>query len=167
MNLFANQLRSHSHREYIFKSPSLSRLKEYNMRFIVFCVLPCLVSAANILVLETTASPSHHIWIKTLLIALTERGHNITSISADFVAEQKPYLHYLHLDKVYEELYDEEIKDNFQNLDFFAFEEMNPYLAYYKFVDYMVKSIKGCVKSKGYQQLLAYPDNFKVTINYL
>lgn len=134
------------------------------MKFIIFCVLPCLVSAANILVLETTASPSHHIWMKTLLLALAEKNHNITSISADFDVGQSPNLHYLHLDKVYEVLYDETSEDHSQNLDFFAMGEMNPYLAYYNFVSYMAQNVIGCVKSTGYQQLLNYPDDFKVKI---
>uniref|UniRef100_A0A1L8E1A2 UDP-glucuronosyltransferase n=1 Tax=Nyssomyia neivai TaxID=330878 RepID=A0A1L8E1A2_9DIPT len=132
------------------------------MNFLFFlCVLPCFVSAANILVLETTPSPSHHIWMKTLLTALAQRGHNVTSLSADHVKEKIPNLHYIHMEKVYEVLYDTSSEDHTEHIDFLNMGQVNVYDQFNTMVSYVRQSFKGMLLSKGYRQLLAYPDDFK------
>ncbi|GAB0099859.1 UDP-glucuronosyltransferase [Sergentomyia squamirostris] len=115
----------------------------------------------NILFLEIVASPSHHIWIKTLLTALAARGHNVTSVSADREVNSIPNLHYLHLDKVYEVLYDTSNADHGEDMDFMNMGQLNPFRQYYIFNSYCEQVITGCVKSKGYKELLDYPDGFK------
>lgn len=127
-------------------------------------VLPCLVNCANILFLETVPSPSHHIWIRTLATALAERGHNITSLSTDIEEHTPDNLHYLHLDKVYDVMYNEEDEDFEQAWDFFEMGNINPYLQLLIFMDFTPLTLKGSLKSTGFHQLLAYPDDFKVSL---
>uniref|UniRef100_A0A1B0CVV0 UDP-glucuronosyltransferase n=1 Tax=Lutzomyia longipalpis TaxID=7200 RepID=A0A1B0CVV0_LUTLO len=127
--------------------------------FLLF--LPCVVNSANILVLETIASPSHHIWIRTLSTALAERGHNVTSLSADIEKETPENLLYLHLDKLYEVFYNTQDEDFVKEWDFLGMGKLNPYLQMIIFLDFPVLTAKGCLKSTGFQQLLNYPDDFK------
>ncbi|XP_059612714.1 uncharacterized protein LOC132259179 [Phlebotomus argentipes] len=142
--------------------PSCNHRSIAKMKFIlILSVLPCFISAANILVLETVASPSHHIWIRTLMHALVDKGHNVTSLSADIDTNPPKNLHYLHLDKVYETIYDDSSEDHSQDIDFLEMGKMNPYLAYHMFMSYCTQSLQGIVKSTGYRQLLNYPDNYK------
>ncbi|XP_055688527.1 UDP-glycosyltransferase UGT5-like isoform X1 [Lutzomyia longipalpis] len=132
------------------------------MKFVIFlCFLPYFVRAANILVLENIASPSHHIWMKTLLMALVERGHNITSLSPDYEKEKIPNLHYIHLEKVYDALYDANSEDHTEDLDFLDMGTKNPYLMYNVFMVYSNLFFQGCASSQGYRQLLNYPKDFK------
>uniref|UniRef100_A0A7G3B2A5 UDP-glucuronosyltransferase n=1 Tax=Lutzomyia longipalpis TaxID=7200 RepID=A0A7G3B2A5_LUTLO len=129
--------------------------------FIVLCFLFYLANGANILVLENTASPSHHIWIKTLLTALAERGHNITSLSPDREENKIPNLHYIHLEKVYEVLYDANNAEHTEDMDFFSMTDMPPTAMYFMWIEYCTQIISGAASSKGYQELLNYPDDFK------
>ncbi|GAB0099858.1 UDP-glucuronosyltransferase [Sergentomyia squamirostris] len=131
---------------------------------VIFLLLPCFSFAANILVLETCASPSHHIWFRTLLTALAERGHNVTSISADAEKKPIPNLHFIHMEKVYDVLYDVSNADHGEDMDFFSMGDLNPFSQYYIFHDYCRQTLRGIVTSDGYRQLLAYPDDFKVDL---
>ncbi|XP_023702334.1 UDP-glucuronosyltransferase 2B31 isoform X3 [Cryptotermes secundus] len=65
------------------------------------------ISAAKILGLMPTPSPSHHIWNRALMLALAERGHEVTVISPD--PEKHPVANYT--DIVIEEAY-ERINDS-------------------------------------------------------
>ncbi|XP_055702672.1 UDP-glycosyltransferase UGT5-like [Phlebotomus papatasi] len=128
---------------------------------VIVVFLPCLVNCANILFLETVPSPSHHIWIRTLSTALAERGHNITSLSTDIEEHTPENLHYLHLDKVYDVMYNQEDEDFGQEWDFFEMGKINSYLQLLIFMDFTPLTLKGSLKSTGFHQLLAYPDDFK------
>uniref|UniRef100_A0A7G3B2Y9 UDP-glucuronosyltransferase n=1 Tax=Lutzomyia longipalpis TaxID=7200 RepID=A0A7G3B2Y9_LUTLO len=128
---------------------------------VIVFLLPILVHSANILVLEPVPSPSHHIWIRTLTTALAARGHNVTSLSPDIEENTPENLHYLHLDRVYEVLYNPEDEDFGEEMDFFEMGKINPYLQMLIYFDFPVQTMKGVLKSKGFHQLLAYPDDFK------
>ncbi|XP_059612716.1 uncharacterized protein LOC132259181 [Phlebotomus argentipes] len=128
---------------------------------ILLILLPCFVNSANILVLEALPSPSHHIWIRTITTALAAAGHNVTSLSTDIEEKTPENLHYLHLDKIYDVLYNPEDEDFEMEMDFFEMGEMNPYIQLIMFYSFQDATIKGCTKSTGFRQLLAYPDDFK------
>ncbi|XP_059612715.1 UDP-glycosyltransferase UGT5-like [Phlebotomus argentipes] len=123
---------------------------------ILLVLLPYMVNCANILVLEPVPSPSHHVWMKTLTYALASKGHNITAISADIEEDTPENLHYLHLDKVYEVLYDGSDDMNYVELG-----KANGFIKTLVFVTFSMRSLEGSVISKGYKQLLDYPDDFK------
>jgi hypothetical protein len=70
------------------------------------------VSAAKILGLMPTPSPSHHIWNRALILALAARGHQVTVLSPD--PEKQPVAN--HTDFVIEKAY-ERIKDSSFNYE--------------------------------------------------
>lgn len=125
------------------------------LTFFIFVTFPNTVPAANILVLENVPSPSHHLWIKTLLTELVLRGHNVTSISADIEPNPTPNLHYIHLEKVYSKL-----RETSKNVDLIVSRKVNPWRGIIAFHEYCVNTCEGILESTGLQQLLAYPDDF-------
>ncbi|GAB0099857.1 UDP-glucuronosyltransferase [Sergentomyia squamirostris] len=120
-----------------------------------------LFQCENILVLETVASPSHHIWIRTLTTALAEKGHNVTSLSTDIEDVTPKNLHYLHLDKVYDVFYDPTDQDFKEEFDFLSMGKVNIFMQLLDFFDFPLLTVKGCFRSTGFHQLMAYPDDFK------
>lgn len=70
------------------------------------------ILAAKILGLMPTPSPSHHIWNRVLMLALAERGHQVTVISPD--PEKEPVAN--HTDIVIEKAY-ERIKESSFNYE--------------------------------------------------
>ncbi|XP_059613972.1 UDP-glucosyltransferase 2-like [Phlebotomus argentipes] len=130
--------------------------------FALFMILlPYFANGANILILEAVASPSHHIWIRTITTALAAAGHNVTSLSTDIEEETPENLHYLHLDKVYDVMYNPEDADFGTEWDFFEMGDINSYLQIYLLFEFPEVTLKGCLKSTGFRQLLNYPDDFK------
>jgi glucuronosyltransferase len=110
---------------------------------------------ANILYLSTVASPSHFLWCKTILNELHSRGHNITALSGD-VEASKPNLTYIHLEEMYPAVYEDGNEP-----DFFAYGSMTPTETFKLYADFSAQACNGAVKSKGYKQLLDYPDKFR------
>ncbi|XP_059613971.1 UDP-glycosyltransferase UGT5-like [Phlebotomus argentipes] len=127
----------------------------------VILALPFFANSANILVLEAVPSPSHHIWIRTITTALAAAGHNVTSLSTDIEEETPENLHYLHLDKVYDVMYNPEDEDFEMEFNYFDMGNLNSYLQLFMFVDFTEIILKGSLKSTGFRQLLDYPDDFK------
>lgn len=93
-----------------------------------------------------------------MLYSLHERGHNLTILSAD-VESSKVNLTFLHLDEVYPTIY-----NGSEEMNFFEFTKMGPIELFQLYADISDKACRGSLKSKGYQQLLNYPDNFKVDL---
>ncbi|GAB0099855.1 hypothetical protein DMENIID0001_157450 [Sergentomyia squamirostris] len=115
----------------------------------------CLISCANILVLEGLPSPSHHVLFRVVNEALAARGHNVTSISADIEKNPVENLTYHHLDRVYEKLH--------AGLDVNLIEvgKTNPWITVGLLTNFVLATLDGVQISSGYQALLAYPDDFK------
>jgi glucuronosyltransferase len=65
-------------------------------------------SAAKILGLMPTPSPSHHIWTRALMLALVARGHRVTVLSPD--PEKRPVANHtdIVIEKAYEKIADSE-----------------------------------------------------------
>ncbi|GAB0099854.1 hypothetical protein DMENIID0001_157440 [Sergentomyia squamirostris] len=114
------------------------------------------VNGANILVLEGLASPSHHIFVRVVNEALAAQGHNVTSISADVEKDPVANLTYLYNEKVYELLY-----QNPEDLNLMDFGHSSDVATVIEVQDFYMNTLKGIRMSKGYHQLLAYPDDFK------
>ncbi|XP_059622697.1 UDP-glucosyltransferase 2-like [Phlebotomus argentipes] len=128
---------------------------------IILLYILYLAHGANILVLDTEHSRSNHIWIRTITAALAEKGHNVTSLSTYIEEETPKNFHYLHLDKVYDVFYNPEDEDFVLKPDFFLCGEINSYLQIILSFLPIEFVLKGCLKSKGFRQLLAYPNDFK------
>jgi glucuronosyltransferase len=128
------------------------------MRLLVLLSILSVVQSANILYLSNIASPSHFIWCKSLLNSLHARGHNITALSPD-VEESRENFTYHHLDKVYASLYNGSMEMNFFEMGKKSTVEM-----FIDFYDFFRFSADAALESKGYQDLLNYPDDFKVDL---
>lgn len=96
--------------------------------------------------------------IRVVTRELATRGHNVTSMTADIDTEFTPNLHYLHLDRVYDTLYASADRD----LNYVDIGALSPWRQFSAYHDYSVGLCEGAVISKGWQQLLNYPDDFKV-----
>lgn len=114
-----------------------------------------LVSGANILYLSNVPSPSHFIWCKAILNDLHARGHNITALSGD-IEESRENFTYLHLDQMYPTIY-----NGSEEIDFFEYGKLSPTGLFKLYAELSEKACIGAVNSKGYKQLLSYPDSFK------
>ena len=121
----------------------------------LFAAIFSAVNAANILYLSNVVSPSHFIWCKSILSSLHARGHNITALSPD-VEESKENFTYHHLDKVYGSIY-----NGTTELNFFEMGQKPVVELFMEFKDFFVNSGVAALESKGYQDLLNYPTDFK------
>lgn len=67
------------------------------------------VESANILCLLGTPSIGHHVWNKALLMALADRGHNLTVLTAEPVEGSTTRMHFIHMSGVYDAIYDQRL----------------------------------------------------------
>ena len=116
------------------------------------------IFGANVLFLSGVASPSHHIFNRALAVGLA-KTHNVTFLSADLGKVSIPRLHYIHLEKVYEALYEGDDKLNLMEMT-----DPNPLKTFDGFKDYNVMSCEGNLASKGLETILNYPDDFKFDV---
>ena len=123
--------------------------------FILFSVAIGGVFPSNILYLSSVASPSHFIWCRALLNSLVDRGYNVTALSPD--VEVSKNITYIHLEQIYPELY-----NGSKDLDFFEIGKLPPIALFPMYSSLSEMTCTGALRSKGYQQLLEYPNDFKV-----
>lgn len=126
--------------------------------FVVVLVSLTSIHCANILVIEPVPSVSHHFWNRALTVDLANRGHNVTSLSCDLDGEVTPNLHYIHIENCY-------IFHNDTDLGFDVFEmgTKSPWENTHMMSDYRINACNLYSESNGFKQLMAYPDNFKVS----
>jgi glucuronosyltransferase len=109
---------------------------------------------ANILFLSGVASPSHHIYNRALVVGLAE-NHNITFVSGDVSNKKHPNIHYIHLEKTYDIIYE-------GDEPFDAMTEGGGPIGFFEEVQgYFLMNCQGNLVSKGLETILNYPDNFK------
>ncbi|XP_037040047.1 UDP-glucosyltransferase 2-like isoform X4 [Bradysia coprophila] len=123
---------------------------------IFFSALPFFVSAANILGLMGVPSPSHHNWNRNIFYKLAARGHNLTILSADVDRDATPGVHYIWAEEVYSHLYNGSRGFNLMDMT-----KEGPFEELLSFYGWLRRSCEGYYKSKGFQTLLDYPDDFK------
>ena len=92
---------------------------------------------------------------KSIFSSLHENGHNLTVLSPD-VEDSKQNLTYLHLDKVYPAIY-----NGSEEMDFLKFTKASPIELFTFYSESSKKSCRGSLESKGFSQLMKYPDDFK------
>lgn len=125
----------------------------------LFSVRQC--DTANILILEGVPSPSHHLWMRTLSSELVRHGHNVTSLSCDVEENPPANLTYLHLEQVYTTLYaDFTTEEDSAPMDVFAYSDMGTWTKLMLSRFWQFGMFRGAIRSKGFQQLLDYPDEF-------
>jgi hypothetical protein len=140
---------------------SISRLAVFKMsgslQLFVALVLSSQAMGANILFLSGVASPSHHIYNRALVVGLA-KNHNVTFVSGDVSDKKHPNIHYIHLEKTYDIIYENDA----------PFDEMTEgggSTGFFKGVqNYFLKNCQGNLVSKGLETILNYPDDFKFDI---
>lgn len=118
------------------------------------------VAAKNILVIEGMASPSHHVWMRTLSYVLADEGHNVTVLSG--YRETKnvpPSLHYLLMEKLQPALYSDTAE-----IDYISMNQMGVFAFLQIYFEYFQLTWDMAKTSNGFQQLLEYPSDFKVDL---
>lgn len=126
------------------------------------CLFVCLVLvecvfAGNILFLSAVPSPSHHIFNRLLALGLVEKGHNVTFLSAD-MGKPMPNLHYIMFEKTYENFLAAGDPSLTTLLDYANLSPIQNILA---FPSLMLGACVGNLVSKGMDQILSYPNDFK------
>ncbi|KFB51596.1 hypothetical protein ZHAS_00019668 [Anopheles sinensis] len=112
--------------------------------------------AANILYINTVASPSHFGWNRALMYALAGEGHNLTVFGVDSDKKPPPNVTFILIEDVYKKLYsDEEVET-----DFFEINKMGPFKMLKMYNEYMLGTCKIVLESGGAKQLLEYPADF-------
>ncbi|CAG9803018.1 unnamed protein product [Chironomus riparius] len=125
------------------------------LKVLYFVTLLASVRAANILYISTAPSPSHYLWCKPLLDALHDRGHNLTILSPD-IESSKVNLTFLHLDQIYPMVLKEA-----REMQYLEVSNSNPIEMFMLYVETSEIACRASLVSKGYKQLLEYPDDFK------
>lgn len=97
--------------------------------------------------------------IRTVTAELASQGHNVTSISGDVDQNKIENLHYLRLDKIYGAVHNKSEEDKF---DFVEIGQLSPWLTMFSYYGFYFDACDGAMESVGFQQLLDYPDDFKV-----
>lgn len=124
--------------------------------FLVLVLFFAAVSGANILFLNSVATPSHHLWDKVLIRGLAEKGHNITMVSVDKDENPPANVHYIHLEKTYSSMY--EGSEGVSLLEMADQQFVHALVGVFEWCDLCCV---GVMKSKGLDLILNYPDNFK------
>ncbi len=90
---------------------------------------------------------------------LAAKGHNITVVSGD-EDTSSDNIHYIHMEKVYEAFYT--VDEGAEERDFFDMGSQSIASQLIDAVKFSLSICNGHLKSKGWEQLNSYPENFKV-----
>lgn len=109
------------------------------IKLILIVVSLQFINAANILVLDTQMSPSHHLWTRVLVNGLAENDvNNITVLS--LIPDTKKHranIHYIHLENVYEYVDSKEEFDYMESVN-------NPRLVFFEYHTLDASCIDAC-----------------------
>ncbi len=93
---------------------------------------------------------------RNIFYKLAAKGHNLTILSPDIDKEQTSGLHYIWAERVYSYLY-----NGSKAINLIDMVDDSPYEGVLAFRNWITAACRGYYKSKGFQTLLDYPDNFK------
>ncbi|XP_050072881.1 UDP-glycosyltransferase UGT5-like [Anopheles maculipalpis] len=116
------------------------------------------VKCANILVLMSVASQSHFIWIQPIVNRLAQVGHNVTVLSVNVDTRAPKNVTYIHLENSYNTLYG---NGTHARNDILKRSNESPMAATMSFYQFGLLGCEGATTSKGLQQLLLYPSDFR------
>lgn len=115
------------------------------------------VKSASFLYLEGVPSAAHHIWNRALMKHLAEKGHNVTVLTVETEQSEKN-LHFITMEGIYEAVEDEWLgKQGSLN-----FGHRNEFGAIKEMYDFHMFVSKKLVQTKGFEQLMNYPNDFQV-----
>ncbi|XP_050096451.1 UDP-glucosyltransferase 2-like [Anopheles aquasalis] len=112
--------------------------------------------AANILYINTVASPSHFGWNRALMYALAEQGHNLTVFGVDHDENPPPNVTFILLEDVYKQLYSDPDLDT----DFFAMSKISVFEMLKLYDDYMLGTCEIALRTEGAKRIRDYPPDF-------
>ncbi|XP_053667148.1 UDP-glucosyltransferase 2-like [Anopheles marshallii] len=112
--------------------------------------------AANILYVNTVASPSHFGWNRALIYELASRGHNLTVFGVNSESNPPPNVTFILLENVYDVLY----SDPNVNTDFFEMSKISPFAMHLIFNEYMFGVCEIALRTEGAKRLQNYPPDF-------
>lgn len=133
-------------------------MKSHSLILVSLAILQS-VSGGNILFLSGIPSPSHHIFNRVLAVGLTEKGHNVTFLSADLPKKTIPNLHYIHLEKVYEVFL-----GGGEAMDILHYADRGTVESILGLRGVISASCTGILASKGLDVILNYPSDFKFDV---
>ncbi|XP_035917254.1 UDP-glucosyltransferase 2-like [Anopheles stephensi] len=112
--------------------------------------------AANILYINTVASPSHFGWNRALMYELASRGHNLTVFGVDTDPNPPPNVTFILLEDVYDKLY----SDPSVNTDFFEMSKIGPFSMQLLFNEFVFGVCEIVLATEGAKRLQSYPADF-------
>ncbi|XP_037028689.1 UDP-glucosyltransferase 2-like [Bradysia coprophila] len=112
-------------------------------------------NSANILCLMGTPSSSHHIWNKSIMRALADRGNNLTILTVEIERSTKN-MHFIHMENVYDAIYEQFTSD--ENNDLTNKHAYKTITLLYRLYSFAGRQI---VETAGAKQLLDYPIDFQ------
>lgn len=130
-----------------------------SLKLLTFLTLLNVITCANILVLNSIASPSHHMWFNVFTRGLAKNGHNITIVTVEEDKNPEPNIHYIVTEGVYEVLY-----GGNTSVDLLAIAEQSTIPSLFGGYDFCIVCCLGIVKSKGIEVILNYPNDFKFDV---
>lgn len=89
----------------------------------------------------------------------TNTAHNLTIISPDIETDVPPNMHFIHLEKTYETMFQAS-----ESLNILDLSVDNPYLTGPSLYTWSIFNCKGIAASKGLDVILNYPDDFKFDV---
>ena len=133
-------------------------------------------NSVNILCLMGTPSPSHHIWNKSIMKALADKGnYNLTILTFEMEQSTKS-MHFIHIEDVYQSIYEQFVNkqkdkqrkggggggggnDGIGEIDFNnsknVFSSIVDVYSFFNYIDTLL------LESNATKQLLNYPLDFK------
>jgi glucuronosyltransferase len=120
------------------------------------CAIVGKSSCGNVLFINGIPSPSHHLFNRVLVVGLAEKGHNVTFLSVDKAKKETPNVHYVHLEKTYEIFFNGE-----ESMDMLAFADQTEIDSVVELPEVCELVCDGILASKGLDDLLNYPKDFK------
>lgn len=87
---------------------------------------------------------------------LARKGYNLTIVSVDIDIITLPNMHYIHMEKAYEALY-----DSTEKIDLLQMSNDNSFKAIFSTNNFCHLNCLGILNSNGLDVILNYPDDFK------
>lgn len=134
---------------------SVVKMNSHVLGFLIAVLLGA-AFAGNVLFLNGASSPSHHVYNRALVLGLSAKGHNVTFVSADLAKKEVPNVHYVHLERAYDVYLASSVV-----LDLAYKPAVETILALPLFCDGVCE---GILASKGLEQILNYPEDFKFDV---
>uniref|UniRef100_A0A182PEX5 UDP-glucuronosyltransferase n=1 Tax=Anopheles epiroticus TaxID=199890 RepID=A0A182PEX5_9DIPT len=111
---------------------------------------------ANILYINTVASPSHFGWNRALMYELAARGHNLTVFGVDSEPNPPPNVTFILMENVYETLY----SDPNMHTDFLEMSKIGPFSMQLLFDEFISGVCDIVLQTEGAKRLYSYPADF-------